>query len=200
MKTRQIDQEIEKIIDWRTKYGMLERDELEAIAGALINYYWGNNDLVVEIGMYKGRTTQMMAAILQTIGARPPIVSIDAFERVIPEKKFNCRGNYSIAAENIVAAGYGAQCVIISAGSNEAVDFIPPRIGFLIIDGWHSLEQCARDLANYMPKVKTGGRCLVDDYCDYYPGVVQAVDEYAAATPGVEVFARLNKGIVLKKV
>ena len=192
---------IREILEWRAKYGMLEMDELEAITECLLTFNWGLNDIIVEIGSYKGRTVQMMAAVLATVGLTPKIVSIDAFDRVVPVKGMNCRGSYDQAAQNIVSAGLGKQSIIISAFSDDAVDFIPARVGFLIIDGWHDYRQCHSDLVNYTPKLLPGAHALVDDYCSRYPGVIDAVDKFAARNEaGVELAAKLNKGVILRKV
>jgi hypothetical protein len=190
---------VQEIVKFRAAFGQLEVDELTSIAENLIAFPWENDNFIVEIGTYKGRTPVMMARALTTIGRRPKIVSIDAFDRVTPTR-WNCRGSYDETIKNILAAGLGAQCVVVSGFSDDVAPLIPSRAAALIVDGWHSLEQASSDLRNYFPKLVPGGFAMVDDYCNFYPGVIQAVDEFVASgNSGVVLEKKLNKGVILRR-
>jgi cephalosporin hydroxylase len=195
-----ISAEVAQIVKARAAFGQLELGELTELAEQLLAFPWEPDYIIVEIGTYKGKTPIMMAKALATIDKYPLIVSIDAFERVTPTP-LNCRGNYATTIAGILEAKLGSQCIVISASSSDVEDIIPYRIGALIIDGWHSYEQASADLRNYMPKVVPGGFCLVDDYCDFYPGVIQAVDEYLAAHGStVKLEKHESKWVILRKL
>lgn len=50
---------------------------------------------------------------------------------------------------------------------------------FIYIDGSHEYEDVKRDLVSYWPLLKAGGVMAGDDYNDEWPGVKQAVAEFA---------------------
>ena len=58
--------------------------------------------------------------------------------------------------------------------------FIPPDVGTIVmvifIDGDHSYEGALKDIANYYPKVKSGGIFAGHDY--YWPGVNRAIGDF----------------------
>ena len=57
---------------------------------------------------------------------------------------------------------------------------IPPDVGTIVmvifIDGDHSYEGALKDIANYYPKVKSGGIFAGHDY--YWPGVNRAIGDF----------------------
>jgi cephalosporin hydroxylase len=186
-----------KLVNERARYGQLELGELTALAEALLEFPWRPEHFIIEIGTYKGRTPVMMARVLETIGVRPKILSIDAFDRVI-KTPLNCRGSYAETITNILEAGLGAQCLVLSAASTDAAPFVPAGAGALIIDGWHDYDQVKADLENYTPKVADGGFILVDDYCQVYSGLRIAVDEFLARSAW-EVSRAESKWLILRK-
>lgn len=63
--------------------------------------------------------------------------------------------------------------------SSDAVDQIP-QVDFVFIDGNHTYPFVREDIANYWPKVKSGGFLCGHDYGHGHEGVTRAVDEFAA--------------------
>jgi hypothetical protein len=172
----------------RAASGMMGEAKLSAIADCLVDFPWQHEDeIVVEIGAYHGTTTVMMAQVLNTAFAlgwiqhNPTILSIDAFDRCVPEVGLNPKGSYAECIASILKHGYGCQCLVLSAFSQDAAPLVPPNIGVLIVDGWHHYETSKSDLVAYGEKVVPGGFVMVDD-CEKgsYPGVVQALDEFLA--------------------
>lgn len=192
---------VRKALDERLLKGMLEADELTELAEATSVFPWSKYEgsFALEIGTYKGHTAVMMAKSIIAMGHAARVIVIDAFERAQSEP-LNKPGSYQKTMENILAAGLGHNCLVISACSDDAAHLIPARVGALVIDGYHSYEQATRDLENYIPKLLPGGFCLVDDYCDFYPGVIQAVDEFLLRAPGVVLEQKLRKGVALRKI
>lgn len=61
-----------------------------------------------------------------------------------------------------------------------ATDFQPQSMDCIFIDGDHTYDGVKKDIVNYHKIVKPGGLLVFDDYSEYFPGVVMAVDEFVA--------------------
>ncbi len=157
--------------------GMMDADELLYLSAALAAFSWNAEAIVVEIGAYIGRTTAFIAKVLQLLGKRVPILSIDAFERVHPDA-FNPQGQYATYLETIRANQCEDVCLSLSAFSQDAAPVVAEKIGVLVVDGGHSYLVVKQDLALYGVKVLPGGFIFIDDYSPVYPDVIHAVDEY----------------------
>ncbi len=76
------------------------------------------------------------------------------------------------------------QVEIIRDFSDRASMLIPNgSLDFVYVDGLHTYEGVKSDLANYYPKLKSGGLIFGDDYrsdCWWGDGVVRAFDELIA--------------------
>jgi cephalosporin hydroxylase len=159
--------------------GMMDASELQCLAATLALYPWGRQqeEVVVEIGAFKGATTVFMAKVLRTLGRRVPILSIDPFERATPDD-VNPQGVQAAYLQNVRVAGFEDLCLPLAAFSQHAAAVVPNRIAVLIVDGSHHYDAVKSDLALYGRKVLPDGLMFVDDYTPAYPGVMAAVDEY----------------------
>jgi len=169
----------DQIAEWASTYqtSMLDANELLRLAAALTAFPWENGGFVVEIGAYIGTTTAFMAKVLERLGKRVPILSIDPFERFQPDS-LNAQGNYSAYVANIIRNHVDHLCLPLAGFSESAAPFIADNIGVLVIDGDHRYAAVSNDLRLYTPKVRKGGYIFVDDYGAAYPDVVRAVDEF----------------------
>lgn len=159
------------------KSDMMDARELLYLAATLRLYPWRDDGIVVEIGAYHGRTTVFMAQVLALSGSRPPVLSIDVFDRAVPDA-FNPRGSFSTYRTTILAHGLEHQCMPLTAWSEDAAPVLASNIGVLVVDGGHQYPVVIKDLRLFAPKVKPGGLIFIDDYGPAYPDVVRAVDEY----------------------
>jgi hypothetical protein len=168
-----------QIVEWATAYqsSMLDAFELLHLAAALRAFPWEYGGFVVEIGAYLGTTTVFMAKVLEHLGKRVPILSIDPFERFQPDP-LNPQGNYSAYIANIVANHVDDVCLPLATFSGNAANVIADNIGVLVIDGDHRYPVASKDLSLYTAKVREGGYVFVDDYGPVYHEVVRAVDEF----------------------
>jgi predicted O-methyltransferase YrrM len=66
---------------------------------------------------------------------------------------------------------------ILHTTSDIALPSIPENIDFIFIDGHHTYEQVQKDIANYYPKVRTGGVFSGHDFLQVYD-VTRAVYEF----------------------
>lgn len=169
----------DQVIEWAATFtsNMMDAGELTYLAAALSVYPWGRRGIVVEIGAYRGSTSVFMAKVLQHLGHRVPILSIDPFERVAPSRT-NVRGAYTAYLRTVREHEVDDVCLPLVAFSKDASPVVPDRIGVLVVDGGHEHAVVSRDLDDYAPKVLPEGFIFVDDYVDAYPGVRRAVDEY----------------------
>jgi len=181
----------DEVAGWAHQAGssMMDADELMHLAATLATFQWTPDAIVVEIGAYIGQTTVFMARVLQRLGHRVSILSIDPFERVQPEP-LNPQGIYAAYVANVKAAGVEDVCLPMAAFSNHAVAVVPDRVGVLVVDGGHHYPIVSDDLRRYVPKLLPRGLVFVDDYGGAYPGVMQAVDEFF--TPDAR-FSRLHQ-------
>src|SRR2546428_335220 len=136
--------------------GMMDASELLHLAGTLAAFSWDLGAIVVEIGAYIGRTTLFMAKVLQLLGKRVPILSIDAFDLVQPDA-LNPQGNYAAYVEIVRANNFEDVCLPLTAYSEHAAPIVPDKIGVLVVDGGHSYPVVTQDLALYGVKVLSGG-------------------------------------------
>ncbi len=168
--------------EWSVAFGsgMMDEGELQYLAGTLAAYPWHTASIVVEIGAYTGRTTVFMAKVLQLLGKRIPILSIDAFDRVQPNA-LNPQGNYAAYLETIRTHNVENICLPLAAFSQDAAPVVPDRIGVLVLDGGHHYPVITNDLALYGVKLLPGGFLFIDDYGPAYPDIVREVDEYFVA-------------------
>lgn len=167
------------VLPWAESFasGMMDVGELLMLAGTIASYPWDDTDILVEIGAYLGQTTVFMAKVLEILGKRVPILSIDPFERVQPDP-LNPQGIYPMYLSNIRTHHVDDICLPLVAFSEHAAPVVPDCIGVLVVDGGHHYPVVARDLELYGRKVRPGGLVFVDDYGPCYPGVIRAVDEY----------------------
>jgi len=157
--------------------GMMDAEELLYLAATLASCSWPERSIVVEIGAYVGQTTVFMARVLQLLGQRIPILSVDPFERAQPDA-LNPQGIYSAYLERVQANQLADMCMPLVAFSQHAAPVVPDRIGALVVDGGHYYPTVSTDLELYGPKLVRGGLIFIDDYGPMYPDVMRAVDEY----------------------
>lgn len=94
--------------------------------------------------------------------------------------------NYADAVKRLSV--FGDRSVIIKGLSHEiSKTFNDESIGFLYLDGDHSLEGVRRDLESWYPKVMKGGVIAGHDYLMSHYGVNQAVHEFTNKI-GVKVY------------
>src|ERR1700675_859539 len=182
----------DEVTEWAATFesGMMDAGELVYLAATLAACPWDGKRIVVEIGAYRGSTSVFMAKVLQCLGHRVPILSIDPFERVAPDLT-NPQGVYAAYLETIRQHQLEDVCLPLVAFSQDAVAVVPDTVGVLVVDGGHQYPAVSQDLQLYAPKVLPGGLIFIDDYFAAYPDVMRAVDEYFVDT---RPFTILHKG------
>ena len=168
---------------------MMSEVQLEALGRMLVAFDWSRGGIVVEIGTYHGLTAAYMAHVLRASGhPEVPVVSVDPFERSGPRDAYNAQGDYTAYCATIATQGVGEQCFVVAAPSQQAASIIPATIGVLVIDGNHTYDDCKAELDLYVPKVMHGGFVFIDDDLEeYYPGTVDAISDYFAVLPEMDL-------------
>lgn len=105
----------------------------------------------VEIGVRSGVSTLPILQAMSETGGTLFSVDCDAEQA-------------EIAKASIEAAGLSAQWQFACTTSDDFAAGAPPEIDFLLIDGDHSEEQVRKDVANYLPRVRRNGICVLHDY------------------------------------
>jgi cephalosporin hydroxylase len=150
-------------------------------------------DIVVEIGAYLGHTAVFMAQVLQSMGKRIPVLSIDPFDRgtadaLNPQGSYaGYIGSYAGYIETIRASDVANLCLPLAAFSYDAAPVVPAQVGVVVIDGDHHAVGIINDLRSYAPKVRPNGFIFIDDYALRFPGIVRAVDDFFEAEGSFEL-------------
>jgi hypothetical protein len=141
-----------------------------------------------EIGVCTGRYSRILLDTIpgvQLLGVDPyrPYKGYTDFRRVGTHNT-----NLNLARE---ATGDFPNYTLVLAFGNEASEWIADEsLDFIFIDGNHQYPDVKQDIEHWAPKVRKGGIVSGHDYYNFASGrggVVQAVDEYAAAH-GYEIF------------
>jgi predicted O-methyltransferase YrrM len=168
----------------RTIEGWLADEEADLLIGALVRAVSTLEAAraVVEVGSYCGRSTVVLASVLQSLRAeRAKVYAIDPHDGKVGAMD---QGVQQLAPtlekfqRNIAAAGLTALVEAVRSHSFN-VQWDKP-ICFFFIDGLHDYPNVARDFYHFEPWLVSGGYVAFHDYAHYYPGVVTFVDELLA--------------------
>jgi hypothetical protein len=123
---------------------------------------------IIEVGTHRARN---MAVVLQQ---RPNAFAyfVDPWED-LPQYP-NGEGRFQ-AAKRTMAFAAQRTAFIRERSDDAAPMFQDNSVDMVFIDGDHRYEQCRKDIANYIGKVRPGGWLSGHDY--HLPGVRRAVDE-----------------------
>ncbi|WP_017593083.1 DegT/DnrJ/EryC1/StrS family aminotransferase [Nocardiopsis potens] len=151
--------------------------------------------LIVEVGTWKGASALHMAGVVRDLGLDCEIVCVDTFlgsreHWLTPEWKaemhlsFGRPGLYPQFLANVVHDGLTGVITPFPATSATAAAVLGHhgvRCDLVYIDAGHDLPDVARDLDLYWPLLRPGGTMIGDDFIARFPGVVQAVRDFAGA-------------------
>jgi len=152
---------------------MIRRDELGTVLNQL-----GFVGEGIEVGTYRGDYSVQLLS--RWHGKR--LYSLDCWQVqdkfVYSDNPQDQEQNYQLTCTKL--ALFGARSKIIRAFSVDAAKaFVELTLDFAYLDANHSYEATLADLEAWGPKVRAGGLLCGDGYTADYPGVSQAVQEYA---------------------
>ncbi len=145
------------------------RDDIPQLLTALGLTHWG-----AEIGVHCGEYSDILLARSRLEW----LFSVDS--RSCVEYSDTHYDNYLKAFSRLWK--YGLRSVHLKMLSVEAtLLFQDGALDFAYIDAAHDYESVRADIAAWWPKIGPGGILAGHDYCVALPGVIRAVDEFAAA-------------------
>lgn len=152
---------------WRTIQGWLTRHEV-----AVLQELADGVDLVVNVGVWKGRSTAALAEVARLV------IAVDHF-RGSDELAHLANGDLprlqEVAEENL--AGF-VNVDIWAMESMEAAEALEGEADLILLDAGHEEDEMAADIAAWWPKVAEGGYLVIHDYGEpAFPGVKRAVDD-----------------------
>ena len=165
----------------------------EENARGLYEYAKLSRQAIVEIGVYRGRSSTMLLGAAEE--AKVPVYLIDNWKwdpaRVTDE------AGWAQAVENLRAIGpwnpvcipLSPACEILRMDSSEAVAHVP-GFDFIHIDGLHDQGRPDEDCRLWLPKLAAGGVACFHDF-GHFPEVTEAVTVHTAGWEDLGVWESL---------
>lgn len=143
------------------------------------------DQVIVEIGAYRGRSTCFLAHG-SSLGSSAPVISVDPWEAGINPGPKGRDVHYLDADNRQAQAHHLAECgvahlVTIVQGMSQQVPLPTQPVGLLWVDGDHSYRTVKADIRRWTPLVATDGHVVFDDYRAHCRGVDRAVREFIRA-------------------
>lgn len=197
---RQIEESNARLKDW----GWCDLQKANALAAMVVAL---RPKLIVEIGVYGGRSLQAFAVALKNLGAGR-VVGIDPWSKEAALEAMNDPANvawwshldyervYRICMENLSVSGVNDFVSIIRQRSDD-VDPSGWVLDILHVDGSHE-ETAFRDVTRYAARVRVGGMCVCDDI-QWVSGAPKRGVEWLLANGFVELYP-LGTGAVFQRI
>lgn len=155
---------------------------------------------IVEVGCWKGLSASYLASYLKDSKAGM-LVCVDTWLGAVEFWTKHILGPddttrdlklvngypsvYYDFLSNMVHLGLQEYVVPFPVTSPIAADFFKRRnqtVDLVHIDASHEYEDCLADIKMWWPRLRPGGVLLGDDFSPGWPGVIQAVEEFAGQT------------------
>jgi predicted O-methyltransferase YrrM len=170
--------------------------------------------IVVDVGVWKGASTIYLAELMKSTGIAGTVIAVDTFlgsvehwdrnsgfAALIP-RRFGMPLLYDQFLSNVVRCGAQDRVVPLPQTSTTAsllLRRVGVQAGLIHIDASHEYEDVLRDARAYWDILLPGGFLVGDDYDQYWPGVVQAANQFATEK-GLQLMTSSPKWIVRKPV
>jgi predicted O-methyltransferase YrrM len=170
--------------------------------------------IVVDVGVWKGASTIYLAELMKSTGIAGTVIAVDTFlgsvehwdrnsgfAGLIP-RRFGMPLLYEQFLSNVVRCGAQDRVVPLPQTSTTAsllLRRVGVQAGLIHIDASHEYEDVLRDARAYWDILAPGGFLVGDDYDQYWPGVVQAANQFATEK-GLQLMTSTPKWIVRKPV
>lgn len=149
-------------------------------------------NVIIEVGVWLGQSTFNMLERAQIYDPSVAMICIDTWlgspeHWLNPEWSSQLRlragrpNIYSIFVNNVQIKGLQKSIVPMNMTSQQATKILHNlnvTADLVYLDGAHDKNEVISDITNYWPFLKIGGCMVGDDYCDEWPGVVEAVHEF----------------------
>lgn len=133
---------------------------------------------IVEIGSYHGRSTALIASVLDALGDGRCVVAIDPHEGRISESgrpDGRRPPTWESFHQNLRRLGL---LDTVDVRRARAVDVVwDEPVGFVFVDGLHDAASVRGDFEHFAPWLVPGGIVAFHDYSPNFPGVIDVVDD-----------------------
>ena len=152
----------DKIIGWFT---------FERLYKDMVNKFPSGSQFV-EVGTYEGKSLAYLLVEMINAKKQFKITGVDSFTFTGENGKNILENIYTNldSVKNLFDT-------LICQSWDAASQFEDKSLDFVFLDADHVYESIIRDLKAWVPKIKPGGIIAGHDYCDFHPGVIQAVNE-----------------------
>lgn len=186
------DPDYARLLKWLPAEKMIARQEAWLLA-RLVRAY--RPQTLVEVGSYAGASTCVLAAFAEVYGGGT-VYAIDPFYNVEGRESYET-GYEAVFDRNV--APFGPRVVKVRGLSWE-VPWERP-IDLLFLDGDHSYDGLAKDLAKFLPLLQAGGVLVFHDYKEHgKPGVRRNVDEKIRPNPDYRLIEQVVAMIAFERV
>lgn len=163
--------------------GWLSDEEAEVLIAAAVHRLTAAPDGgdIVEIGSYCGRSTVVLAGVVQALAGRGRVYAIDPHDGVVGALDAGIHHYAPTLArfrQNIAQAGLDDLVISVCQRPHETTWSKP--VSLLFVDGLHDYANVSRDFYHFEPWLAEGAMVAFHDYADYFPGVKTFVDELLA--------------------
>lgn len=137
-----------------------------------------NNSNFVEIGSWKGKSSAFMAVEIYNSNKNIDFYCIDTWEGSSEHSSEEKGDNlFQTFITNVQPISHIIKPIRMK--SLEAVNFFADNsIDFCFIDAAHDYQNVINDIRAWYPKIKENGIIAGHDFSKFWPGVVQAVEEF----------------------
>ena len=154
--------------------GLLELEELYLLASTV-----PDDEVVVEVGSYCGRST---AALALGAGCRDhAVVTIDPHTGDIGQSEVVLPSSEPVLRYNLALAGVtSAVDVQVMTSEDAAAAYVaPPSVGMLFVDGWHTRDAVIADVRAWSRHLSSDAVVVFDDW--HWVEVMAGIREAEAA-------------------
>jgi predicted O-methyltransferase YrrM len=165
---------------------------------------------VIEVGSWMGASTCFLAGGLK--GPRAKIFAVDNFQGLSTcgedaawynrhFRRLGAKSTLDIFKANFAALGFAAKSEPVVSDSLAAAQALAAKRGtvdLVFIDGDHSYDACAADIAAWTPFVKRGGVIAFHDFGSRADGVTRAIFEAVKAGHFTEIVGVANTIIAFR--
>jgi len=164
--------------------GWLDEDEADLLIAGLENAIRQlPEQAVVEVGSYCGRSTIVLASVVQALGANCRVYAIDPHKGQVGALDTGLlQGAPTLQRflKNIELAGLSNDVEVLCQYSYE-VNW-SSSIAFILIDGLHDYANVSRDFLHFEHWISNGGFIAFHDYGNDFPGVKAYVDQLLSSS------------------
>jgi superkiller protein 3 len=155
--------------------------------------------IFVEVGAFMGRSTAYLACKIRDLPVELYVVDtwrgsggadIRGDDQYTPMLVMNNGDLFDAFLDNMERCGVVQSLIPLRMRSLQAAKlFCDGSVEFCYLDAAHDYDSVKADLSAWFPKVKSGGIIAGDDYCQDWPGVVRAVNEFFADSGEITTIA-----------